>query len=167
VQDIAKTIRRGWSPELTKAMQLPEQARRLDRALKVAVKWMEAAREDSTDMFHQAEYTRDKIEEELSRVCFEMAVESEAGREKAASAASRDYTDENLSAIARSAALTNTLLAAYCTLRELESDLFGDGSPRARYEVMGALMVAVDAASAKTERLDAANAPGEPEKATA
>jgi hypothetical protein len=52
-------------------------------------------------------------------------------------------------------------------LRELESDLFGDGSPRARYEVMGALMVAMDAANAEQERLDAANAPGEPEKATA
>jgi hypothetical protein len=32
-------------------------------------------------------------------------------------------------------------------LRELESDLFGDGTPRARYEVMGALMVAQDGLS--------------------
>jgi hypothetical protein len=44
----------------------------------------------------------------------------------------------------------------YCTLRELDSDLFGDGSPRARCEVMGALMVALDAANAEMERLDAA-----------
>jgi hypothetical protein len=43
--------------------------------------------------------------------------------------------------------LTNTLLAAYCTLRELESDLFGDGTPRARYALMGALMVAQDGLS--------------------
>jgi hypothetical protein len=135
-------------------MKLPEAAQRLDRALKVAVKWMDVAREDTSEMFHQAEYTRDKIEEELSRVCFEMAVESEASRERAAS--SRDYTDEDLWAIARPAALSETLLRTYCTLRELDSDLFGDGSPRARYEVMGALMVAMDAANAEMERLDAA-----------
>jgi hypothetical protein len=55
-----------------------------------------------------------------------------------------------------SAALSETLLRTYCTLRELDSDLFGDGSPRARYEVMGALMVAMDAANAEMERLDAA-----------
>jgi hypothetical protein len=135
-------------------MKLPEAAQRLDRALKVAVKWMDVAREDTSEMFHQAEYTRDKIEEELSRVCFEMAVESEASRERAAS--SRDYTDEDLWAIARPAALSETLLRTYCTLRELDSDLFGDGSPRACCEVMGALMVALDAANAEMERLDAA-----------
>jgi hypothetical protein len=135
-------------------MKLPEAAQRLDRALKVAVKWMDVAREDTSEMFHQAEYTRDKIEEELSRVCFEMAVESEASRERAAS--SRDYTDEDLWAIARPAALSETLLRTYCTLRELDSDLFGDGSPRARCEVMGALMVALYAANAEMERLDAA-----------
>ena len=136
-------------------MKLPEAAQRLDRALKVAVKWMDVAREDTSEMFHQAEYTRDKIEEELSRVCFEMAVESEASRERAAS--SRDYTDEDLWAIARPAALSETLFRTYCTLRELDSDLlFGDGSPRARCEVMGALMVALDAANAEMERLDAA-----------
>jgi hypothetical protein len=135
-------------------MKLPEAAQRLDRALKVAVKWMDVAREDTSEMFHQAEYTRDKIEEELSRVCFERAVESEASRERAAS--SRDYTDEDLWAIARPAALSETLLRTYCTLRELDSDLFGDGSPRARCEVMGALMVALDAANAEMERLDAA-----------
>jgi hypothetical protein len=115
---------------------------------------VDVAREDTSEMFHQAEYTRDKIEEELSRVCFEMAVESEASRERAAS--SRDYTDEDLWAIARPAALSETLLRTYCTLRELDSDLFGDGSPRARCEVMGALMVALDAANAEMERLDAA-----------
>jgi hypothetical protein len=153
-QDIAKTVRQGRSPELREAMRLPEQAQRLDRALKVAVKWMEVAREDAPELFHQAEYTRDKVEEELSRVCFEMAVKTEARRER--EAASRDYTDEELWEIARSAALSETLLRTYCTLRELESDLFGDGSPRARYEVMGALMVALDAANAQTERLDAA-----------
>jgi hypothetical protein len=96
-------------------------------------------------------------------VCFEMAVESEASRERAASP--RDCTDEDHSRVARSAALSETLLRTYCTLRELQSDLFGDGSPTARYEVMGALMVAIDAADSETERLDAENAPGEPGEA--
>ena len=48
--NIAKTIRQGWSPELTKAMKLPKQARRLDRVLKVAVEWMAAAREDAPEI---------------------------------------------------------------------------------------------------------------------
>jgi hypothetical protein len=74
-ENIAKTTREGWAPELREAMRLPQQAQHLDSALKVAVKWMKVA---------------------------------------------------------------------------------GDGSPRARYEVMGALMVAHDAANAKMERLDAA-----------
>ena len=152
--NIAETIREGWGPEFENAMKLPEQAQRLDHALKVAVKCMKAAREDTPELFHQAEYTRDKVEKELSRVCFEMAVETEARREKAAT--SRDYTEEDLLAKARSAALSETLLRTYCTLRELESDLFGDGSLRARYEVIGALMVAMDAANAETEHLDAA-----------
>jgi hypothetical protein len=90
-------------------------------------------------------------------------VASEARRERAAT--KRDYTDEDLYAIARSAALSETLLRTYCTLRELESDLFGDGSPRARYEVMGALMVAMDVANAQSERLDAGHASPEPAKA--
>jgi hypothetical protein len=51
-ENIAKTIRQGWGPKLTKAMQLPEQAQRLDKALKVAVKWMEVASEDASEMFH-------------------------------------------------------------------------------------------------------------------
>ena len=127
-ENIAQTIRGGWAPELREAMKLPEAAQCLDRALKVAVKWMDAALEDTSEMFHQAEYTRDKLEEELSRVCFEMAVESEARREKAAS--SREYTEEELQAIARPAVLAKTLLRTYCTLRELDSDLFGDGSPQ-------------------------------------
>jgi hypothetical protein len=154
-QNIAQTIRGGWAPELREAMKLPEAAQRLDRALKVAVKWMEVARENTSEMFHQAEYTRDNIKEELSRVCFEMAVENQARREKAASSAAREYTEEELRAVARPAALAETLLMTYCTLRDFESSLFGDGSPIARYEVMGALMVAMDAANAETERLDA------------
>jgi hypothetical protein len=145
-QDIAKTIGRGWSPELTEAMKLPEQARRLDAAVKVAEKWLEQSK-GSPEMWAQAEYTRDRLEEELSRVCFKMEVED---RE-------RDLGEAGVSH-----ALSDTLLNAYCTLRDAPADLIGDGSPRERYALMGALLVAQDAANAEAEQ-----AKPEPEKSSA
>jgi hypothetical protein len=137
MQDISQTIREGWSPELSEAMKLPEQARRLDAALKVSQRWQEAS-QGSPEMWAQAEYTRDKIEEELSRVCFRMEVES---RE-------RDFGEGHGS----SAALSDTLEEAYCILRDAPADLIGDGSPRARYALMGALMVAMDATGETAEQ---------------
>ena len=83
-------------------------------------------------------------------MCFEMEVES----------CKRDY-GEGLEDKARSDELSNTLLATYCALRDVPSDLFGDGSLRARYAVMSALMVAMDATS------EGAQASPEPEKPTA
>jgi hypothetical protein len=139
-QDIAKTIREGWSPQLTEAMKLPEQARRLDAALKVAEKWQEASK-GSPEMWAQAGYTLDKIEEELSRVCFQMEVESQES----------DFGEGR----GASAALSNSLLEAYCILRDVPADLIRDGSPRARYGLMGALMVAQDIVNAQTEHLEA------------
>jgi hypothetical protein len=126
-------------------MKLPEQARRLDAALKVAERWMEVAREDSREMYHQAQYSRDKLEEELSRVCFEMEVEDcrRAYGEVSESSASDDK--------APSDALADMLLTTYCILRDVPADLIGDGSPRARYGLMGALMVAADAATTTDE----------------
>jgi hypothetical protein len=131
-------------------MKLPEQARRLDAALKVAVKWQESS-QGSPEMWAQADYTWDKIEEELSRVCFEMEVESE----------SREFGEGSAT---RSGAIADALLAAYCILRDVPGDLIGDGSPRARYAMMGALMVAMDATSsaAAEPRLE-----GEPSSAEA
>jgi hypothetical protein len=144
VENVAQSIREGWRPELTEAMKLPEQARRLDAAVKVAEEWMEVAREGTPEMWAQAQYTRDKLEEELSRVCFRMEVESE----------NREFGEGSGS----SAALSNALLEAYCILRDVPADLIGDGSPRARYALMGALMAAMDA-TGETE--------GKPEKASA
>ena len=141
--DIAKSICQGWSPQLREAMELPEQATRLDRALKVAEAWMEAAREDSAEMFAQAQYTHDKLEEELSRVCFEMEVEDRT----------RLYGEEH-TAKAPSDALSDVLLGAYNALREVPAELVGAGSPRARYELMGALLVAMDAANAEMKNLE-------------
>jgi hypothetical protein len=150
MQDISQTIREGWSPELSEAMKLPEQARRLDAALKVSQRWQEAS-QGSPEMWAQAEYTRDKIEEELSRVCFRMEVES---RE-------RDFGEGHGS----SAALSDTLEEAYCILRDAPADLIGDGSPRARYALMGALMgalmVAMDAMDATGETAEQERKPAE------
>lgn len=133
-ENIAKTIREGWSPKLREAMKLPEQAQRLDRALRVAEKWMDDAREESSEMWAQAQYTRDKLEEELARVCFEMRVED----------CERDYGEGYVNK-ARSDELSNALLEAFCALSAAPSGLFRDGSRRVRYGLMGALMVAMDA----------------------
>jgi len=137
-QNIAETIRKGWSPELTKAMKLPEQARRLDRSLKVAVQWMEAAREDSSEMWAQAQYARDSIEEELSRVCFEMAAEEEtllhATAYKNQTPERREgrrqrSSDEDLPEVARLSALSNMLLTAYANWATWRRITSGTGAP--------------------------------------
>lgn len=151
-EDIAKIIRKGWRPEgkVAQMEDLAAQARRLDGALKVAEGWMEAAfSAQSTEMTARAEYMRDHIQEELSRVCFEMEV-----------GARRTQYGEGHEEEAQHAAVADTLLTAYCILRDAPDSYFGSGVPRARYEVMGALMVAMDAANAEIERL-------EPEKNTA
>jgi hypothetical protein len=75
--DIAKTVRFGWVPEgkVAERMSLSEQARRLDRSLKVAEKWMEAAfSTETTELHARAQYTHDALQEELSRVCFQLEV---------------------------------------------------------------------------------------------
>jgi hypothetical protein len=140
---------------------LSEQARRLDRSLKVAVMWMEAAHADSSEMWAKAQYARDSIEEELSCVCFEMAVEEEAHVHARAyenqtpeRREGRRYRDEDLPEVARLSALSDMLLSTYCELRDLETDHIGDGSTRARYGLMGALLVAQDIANTEMERLE-------------
>jgi hypothetical protein len=80
--EIAKTVRYGWVPKgrISERMSLHEQARRLDKALKVAEKWMEAAfSTETTELHSRATYTRDALQEELSRVCFEMEVAERRG----------------------------------------------------------------------------------------
>jgi hypothetical protein len=146
--DVAKAIGRGWSPELREAMELPEKARRLSRALKVAEKWMESAREGeaSSEMWSQAEYTRDKVEEELSRVCLEMDVRERTGT------FFEDPTDEGSVRLMQSYAISDGLMEAYLILRDAPEDLFAPArGARGRYELMGALMVALDGVNAELE----------------
>lgn len=144
-ENIAEIIRRGRSPELRKASELPEQARRLECSLKVAEKWVEEAFSGQAgELCARAEYTRDQIEEELSRVCFEMEVRSLL----------RDAAEASEEVVGR-AALPDTLLEAYCVLRDAPEEVVGE--KRRRYAIMGALMVAQDATSSEAERLE----PGE------
>lgn len=108
-------------------MKLPEQARRLDAALKVAEQWMDVAfSAQSVELTSRAEYVRDHLQEELSRVCFEMEVEERRARYGGG------YEEE-----AQHAAVVDTLLSAYCILRDAPDSYFGSGAPRTRYEVMG------------------------------
>jgi hypothetical protein len=50
-ENIAKSIRQGWRPEgeVAEMTELHGQAQRLERALRVAQRWMKTAREDSAD----------------------------------------------------------------------------------------------------------------------
>jgi hypothetical protein len=63
--DIGNTVRFGWVPKgrISEMMSLSEQARRLDRALKVAENRMEAAFSTETDELHaRAQYTHDALQ---------------------------------------------------------------------------------------------------------
>jgi hypothetical protein len=138
VQDqIAKTVRYGWVPEgkVAEWIDLSEQARRLDRALKVAEKWMEASfSTEATELFSRAQYTPDALQEELSRVCFQMEVEENK----------RVFGEEHEDK-AEPSALSDALVEVFCILGRAPEHIFNDSSPRARYALMETLMVAQDA----------------------
>jgi hypothetical protein len=140
-ENIAEAVRHRGRPEgkVAGMEDLGGQARRLERALAVAEKWVEAACEDG-EMLRRAEHARDQIEEELSRVAFAMEVE-----------ACKVQWGEDLGETAEASALDDALLSAYCVLRDAPSHLFGDRRPRTRHELMGALMVAMDAIGGKRE----------------
>jgi hypothetical protein len=73
-ENIADKIREDRRPE-GEMFALSGEAKRLRRALAVAQKWIEAAWEGEADHLSQtAEYTRDQLEEELSRTAFQMEV---------------------------------------------------------------------------------------------
>jgi hypothetical protein len=151
--DLAKTIRKGWRPEgkAAEAKEIVGQATRLERALKVAEKWMRAAREagGASEMYAEAQYARDSIEEELSRVAFELAIQRNQSFYRTHSSSAEG--DKNLNDAAPRETLAEMLLNTYGLLRELPAEVLPDESSRARYELMGALMVALDAANAKLE----------------
>lgn len=147
-QNIAEKIREDRQPE-GEMFEVAIEARRLRDSLAVAEKWYEVA-EQSDEPGHltsTAEYTRDKLEEELSRTAFRMEVLSRRGELREASPV------EDLDGTARAGVLSDSLLRVYCLLRDVPAETFGGDSPeQERYALMGALMVGQEAANAEMER---------------
>ena len=131
---------------------LSAQARRLHSSISVLQKWMEAAMEDrSAELATLAETTHDQIEEELARMVLEMELER---RKRDYRDAGRDVPEE----VVRQALLSDTLLACYCVLASAPESIFGiaegESNHVKRYSMMGALLVAQDAADAEMERAE-------------
>jgi hypothetical protein len=149
-ENIAEAVRHSHGPTGDMA-ELSAQAQRLGRALDVAEKWIDAAG-TSTEMWHQAEYTRDKLEEDLTRVIWQMEVLNRG----------REYKDmgreEFPESVISNALLSDTLIEVYCALRVAPEEIFGVGEReagrRSRYAMMGALLAAQEAANAEVERAE-------------
>ena len=114
---------------------------RLRRALAVAQSWVYAAWEgEAEELCDVAEHTRDRLEEELARAAHRMEVDRRR----------REMGEEVGDREAAAGTLSDALLAAYCVLRDVPEDAFGTEMPeREHYALMGALMVAQDAANAE------------------
>ncbi len=128
---------------------LTAQAQRLTQSIRVVEKWMAATDEDIVppEMASEAEKLHDQLEEELSRVAYEM----ETLRRR------HEYKEVPEEVI-DNALLSDTLLEAYCILSAAPAEVFGvgetEGRSRMRYKIMGALLAAQDAANAEVERLE-------------
>ena len=117
---------------------------RLRRALAAAKGWVDAAWEaQAEELCDVAEHTRDRLEEELARAAHRMEVDR---RKREMGEAGQEAEDH----VAAAVTLSDALLAAYCVLRDVPQEEFGGEMPeRERYALMGALMVAQDAANAE------------------
>ena len=147
-ENIAEKIREDRRPE-GEMFTLGGEARRLRSSLAVAEKWIEVAQgsDETGHLATTAEYTRDALEEQLSRTAFQM----EALRIRRDMREAR--TVEDLDGAARASMLSDALLTVYCLLRDVPDEAFGGEVPeRARYAHMGALMAAQEAANAEMER---------------
>ena len=142
-KNIAEAVRFPTQIELP-GVELVEQSRRLRASLRVAKKWIEVASAESGEpgeMYHQARYTYDKLEEELSRVAFEIATHQRRSTFK-------DLGEDSLE-VARASVLSDTVLEAYCIISHAPAETIGDDTSEAettRYRVMGALLAAMEAA---------------------
>ena len=128
---------------------LAAEARRLRGSLAVAQRWYETALEgdEAGYLTSQAEYTRDQIEEELSRTAFKMEVSMRRGQ------LGKVRPEEDPDKIAGASVLSDSLLRAYCALRDVPAEVLGvDASDQDRYAIMGAMMAAMDTANAQMER---------------
>lgn len=156
-QSIAEVIRDAREPRGEMA-DLSAKAQRLSRSVDVVEKWLEASMEGrgSLELCSLAEKTRDQLEEELSRVVYQMEV---VERKRLHSAPARAHIDEEDlpdDEEFRAGVLSDQLLAAYVVLREAPEELFGvtEGGANSRtcYAIMGALLVAMDALTEEERR---------------
>jgi hypothetical protein len=147
-ENIAERIREDKRPE-GEMFALGAEAMRLRGSLAVAEKWVEVARDgdETGHLEHTAVYTRDQLEEELSRTAFRM----EVLRKRRMLSEARPV--EDIDGTARASALSDALLTVYCVLRDVPDETFGCDVPgRERYTHMGALMAAMEAAGAEMKR---------------
>jgi hypothetical protein len=144
-ENIAAAVRHSSGPTGDMA-ELSAQAQRLRKALEVAQAWERAAG-SSSEMFAHATYTADKLEEELSRVIFEMEVLDRRRLDEQLKEEHPDF-EKPTEQERRVGVISDTLLAAYCTLSVAPLEVFGVGErvaeERTRYEMMGALLAAQD-----------------------
>ena len=151
---IAARIRHAAEEPRSPMADLSAQARRLRSSIAVLEKWTVAAMEDrGTELITLAEATHDQLEEELARVVWEMGLER---RKREYRDAGRDVPEE----VAHYGLLSDELLACYCVLASAPEDIFGiaEGdysNEMKRYSMMGALLVAQEAADAQMERAKA------------
>jgi hypothetical protein len=153
-ESIAAAVRSGSSAGTRLegyGLELHEQARRLRASLDIVGKWMDAAlQDDSGELFQMARNTYDKLEEELAAVAFQMEVEARVKLE--VSFREPHPSPETLESVWRAAVLSDTLMEAYCIVREADEGYFEE---KVRYRLMGALNAARAAADAEMKRLEA------------
>jgi hypothetical protein len=141
-ENIAQEVREEHPVPDREFSRLHAQAQRLRRSLAVTDKWIEAAfTGETSELLNKAEYMRDKLDEELAKVAFEMELLARRREYREHGIADEDASDEAL----RSDVLSGALLEAYSILRDAPDEHFGygDAGPaRTRYGLMGALMEA-------------------------
>lgn len=146
----AEVIRRSRRPKGEMA-DLSAQAQRLHRSLAVAEEGMASNLRGAAapEMATRAEMIHDELQEELARVGYEM---ENLARRREYKEMDRDVPE----CVISGSLLSDTLLEAYCVLATaLEAVISSGGSEacaRARYKLLGALLVAQDAANAEMER---------------
>ncbi len=157
---IAEAISRAQRPQ-DETFALAGKAADLQRAIKVAEQWIEAAAKSpgGGEMWERAETIHDELEEELSRVAWEMEIASARRREEVFNEGrpeERKVGDPE--AVARASHLSESLMEAYSILAGIPQEhlaLCGsEASPRTRHRLMGALLAAREAADAELGRLD-------------
>ena len=147
-ENIGEKIREDRQPE-GEMFDLAGEARRLRASLAVAEKWYEVARDSDEpgDLAATAEYTRDQLEEELSKTAFRM----EALRQRRVLREARGHV-KDLDGTVRASVLSDSLLRVYCLLRDVPAETFGGDSPgMERYALMGAMMVGQEVANSEME----------------